>query len=208
MSLHEVKSNDPVQLKQTIIYLRAELNKYRMKETDSASTSIQELQKHNSQLQEDFQNLTHTKLKLEKRLAIYEKRIRTLERRLRILEEERRLLVKIPYASDGTNTIWEQWEERLEDFQTTLIKLNRQIILLTQGITLLSSQENQIVELKSTLEYKQKLIQTQQELIAVLEKYVEQLTSETNEIPIDYILQQIEILADAYEKSRQQNSQT
>jgi len=179
-----------------------------MKETDSASTSIQELQKHNSQLQEDFQNLTHTKLKLEKRLAIYEKRIRTLERRLRILEEERRLFVKIPYASDDTNTIWEQWEERLEDFQTTLIKLNRQIILLTQGITLLSSQENQIVELKSTLEYKQKLIQTQQELIAVLETYVEQLTSETNEIPIDYILQQIAILADAYEKSRQQNSQT
>ncbi|MBB4822909.1 chromosome segregation ATPase [Sporosarcina luteola] len=207
MYQHEVKSNDPVQLKQTIIYLRAELNKYKLKATDSASPAIHELQIYNSQLQEDYQHLTYVKRKLEKRLVIYEKRIRTLERRLRRLEDERRLFIKPPYSTSDAKGPSEQWESKLEDFAETLIELNARIVTLSQVITSLSVQENQIVELKSTLDQKQKLLHTQRELITLLESYVEQLTNGTNEIPIDYILQQIAVLADAYEKNRQQNSQ-
>lgn len=77
--MKDLVNEDPVQLKQTIIYLRAELNKYQSKDAKATSASIHTLQTENNRLKEEQRQLLHTSKKLEKRLFIYEKRIATLQ---------------------------------------------------------------------------------------------------------------------------------
>lgn len=79
MSHSDIKSNDPVQLKQTILYLSAELNKYKNKNLQPSSSLLDELQTENERLTTKYKELLHQNKKYEKRLQLYEKRIRSLE---------------------------------------------------------------------------------------------------------------------------------
>jgi len=80
MNQGEVKSNDdPIALKQTIIYLRSELNKYKNKNEKTSSSLVDELLKENERLTNKYKDLLHQNKKNEKRLNLYEQRIRSLE---------------------------------------------------------------------------------------------------------------------------------
>lgn len=72
-------NEDPVQLKQTIIYLRAELNKYQTKDAKATSAFIHTLQTENNRLKEEHRQLLHSSKKLSKRMSLYEKRIASLQ---------------------------------------------------------------------------------------------------------------------------------
>ncbi|MEZ7172691.1 hypothetical protein [Sporosarcina sp. OR05] len=77
--MKDLVNEDPVQLKQTIIYLRAELNKYQTKDAKATSAFIHTLQTENNRLKEEHRQLLHSSKKLSKRMSLYEKRIASLQ---------------------------------------------------------------------------------------------------------------------------------
>ncbi|MHC8514608.1 hypothetical protein [Sporosarcina sp. ITBMC105] len=77
--MKDLVNEDPVQLKQTIIYLRAELNKYQTKDAKATSAFIHTLQTENNRLKEEHRQLLHSSKKLSKRISLYEKRIASLQ---------------------------------------------------------------------------------------------------------------------------------
>ena len=195
----DIKSNDPMQLKQTIIFLRAELNKY--KTAEPAPRQIHEIQEENRQIKEDYQQLLYANQKLEKRLRIYQKRIQTLENNrkthafLSAPSEDH-----IQHAVDRLEAMTQNLGKELSLLQTDQTERKRLVELLDE-------QKGKLELLQNKLQEEQKLSQLQHELIALLETYTERLTTKTEPDQPDYILQQIISLTELYKKKSSESEQ-
>lgn len=192
----DIKSNDPMQLKQTIIFLRAELNKY--KTAEPAPRLIHEIQEENRQIKEDYQQLVYANQKLEKRLRIYQKRIQTLE--------NSRKTHTLPSVDNIQHAV-----DRLE---TATRNLGKELSLLQKDhserkrlVELLDEQKGKLELLQNQLREEQQLSQIQRELIALLETYTEKLTTKTEPDQPDYILQQIISLTELYKNKSSESEQ-
>lgn len=196
---------DPTQLQQTIIYLRAELNKYRMKEKQTAASLLPELEAEIVQLHEQHQQLQYTKRKLEKRIVLYEKRMRTLETKVRKAEADKNQLYGV--QKELRALLAKQPEGTCQDGQRLGIQLDAATNLIVTKLDELkdltkrrSYDEDNEWNMRLALQQEQQVVKTQQELIAVLETYVEQLTRKLDDGESKVIIDRIISFLHTYQK--------
>lgn len=205
MNQGELKSNDdPIVLKQTIIYLRSELNKYKNK--NNSSSLVDELLKENERLTNKYKDLLHQNKKNEKRLQLYEQRIRSLEsqrtesltalERLQYKEQDLRAVNKQLYEVLGSlgndrNGETAKIIERLE------MKVDSLFHQYPTPENKLSLAESKLANLQLELEKAQNINAQQYELIGILEEYIQQLTEEAQAYDelTDYLTQKINSLS-------------
>lgn len=202
MSQGDIKSNDPMLLKQTIIYLSSELNKYKNKNDHISSSQLDELIIENERLTNKYRDLLHQNKKNEKRIQLYERRIHSLEfqrkesrstlERLQCTEQDLRTANKQlcnVLASIGVDWILEttKSKERLE------MKVNSLLPQFTLPENMLSLIESKLTKVQLELESSKNVNAKQQELIGILEEYIQKLTEEVhsyNELTA-YLIQEI-----------------
>ncbi|MDW0118818.1 hypothetical protein QTL97_17985 [Sporosarcina thermotolerans] len=189
MSQGEIKSNDPILLQQTIIYLRSELNKYKTKYNRTSSSLLDELIMENERLTNKYRDLLHQNKKYEKRIQLYEQRIRSLEFQrkeslsamelLQCTEQDLRTANKQlcdVLASIGSDRQLETPKsiERLE------MKINSLLPQNTPPKNEHSYAEGKLTKVQLELETSKNMNAKQQELIGILEEYVQKLTEEVH----------------------------
>lgn len=212
MNHGDLKSNDPMQLKQAIIYLRAELNKYQTKDSKTASDLIHTLQAENNDLKEVQLNLLYANKKNEKRLRIYGKRIALLQKqkdelillnkRLQNSEQDLQSAIQdlreIAGLLDKRSSMENAWMQELDKLSEKVETYKAETKQYENLIQLLADKKIEINELSTELDRQKAISQTQHELIEVLESYVERLVKEPDELQTETILQQIIALTEAY----------
>ncbi|WP_060203172.1 hypothetical protein [Sporosarcina koreensis] len=185
MSHSDIKSNDPIQLKQTIIYLRAELNKYMNKNQHASPSLFDELHSENERLTTKYKELLHQNKKYEKRLHLYEQRIRTLKfqrkethtalERLQGTEQE--LRTANTQLSEALSSIGnDQYSEFIQIIERLDMKVNNFSHQYTFLENQLSLAESKLSKLQLDLETARNVNAKQFELITILEEYIQHLT--------------------------------
>lgn len=164
MNHTDIKSNDPLQLKQTIIYLQAELNKYKSKKRQSSSSLIDELHLENEKLSAAYKELLHKNKKHEKRINLYERRIQSLQAQRK---ESLSILPSID-LSEIMNAF-----ESLEGKVDTLLHRN-------DDHDQLSLAEEKVSRLQDELSMTKKVNAALYELIVILEEYIQQMKKEAD----------------------------
>lgn len=185
MSHSDIKSNDPVQLKQTIIHLRAELNKHMNKNQQASPSLFDELHSENERLTNKYKELVHQNKKYEKRLQLYEQRIRRLEfqrtesltalERLQGTEQELRTAnAQLTEALSAIGT------DHYKEFIQIIEKLDMKVNQFTDHYILLKDQlslaESKLSKARLDLQAARNVNAKQCELISILEEYIQQLT--------------------------------
>lgn len=178
MNQVDLKSEDPIHLKQTIIYLRAELNKYQTTNSKQDTDLVHTLQIENKQLHHNFLQLLYAYKKIEKRLRIYEKRVANLQKQNKDLA-----LVN-------------------DQFQSTTFAFQSDIQKLIEVGSANASIQRELQKLAAELDAQNAVNRTQQQLIAVLESYVERLVKDPEELELESIVHQIIALTEAYSNRR------
>jgi chromosome segregation ATPase len=183
MSQSEVKSNDPIQLKQTIIYLRAELNKYKNKYQHSPSSLLDDLQTENERLTNKYKELLHQNKKYEKRIHLYEQRIHSLEAQrkesLVALERLQGTEKDLRAANSQLSSIGnDQHLEVMKTIKRLEMKVETVLHQYIPSQNELSLAESKVSKLQLDLETARNVNAKQFELITILEEYILQLTKE------------------------------
>lgn len=177
----DLKSEDPMHLKKTIIYLRAELNKYRTTNSKQDTELVHMLQTENKQLHHNFLQLLYAYKKSEKRLRIYEKRIANLQKQNKNL-----VLVN-------------------DQFHSTILAFQSDIQKLIEVVSANAYIQQELQKLAAELDAQMAVNRTQQQLIAVLESYVERLVKEPDVLQTETILEQIIALTEGYAKKHNES---
>lgn len=185
MSHSDIKSNDPIQLKQTIIYLRAELNKHMNKNQQASPSLFDELHSENERLTNKYKELVHQNKKYEKRLQLYEQRIRMLEfqrtESLTALERlqgtEQELRTANAQLAEALSAIGkDQYSEFTQIIERLDMKVNHFSDRYTRLEDQLSLAESKLSKSQLDLETVRNVNAAQLELITILEEYIQQLT--------------------------------
>ncbi|GEN83156.1 hypothetical protein SLU01_14680 [Sporosarcina luteola] len=185
MNHADIKSNDPFQLKQTIIYLQAELNKYKSKKRQSSSSLIDELHMENEKLTTDYKQLLYKSKKHEKRISLYERQIQSLHvqrkeslselNHFQRTEQDLRITNKELFNALSNNDLSKIIHaiENIEGKVDTLLHRN-------VDHSQLSLAEEKLKRLQYELDMSEKVNAALYELIVILEDYIQQMEKEAD----------------------------
>lgn len=178
MNHERIKNNDPIQLKQMIIFLKAELIKY---ETMDSISEINELQQENNQLLTENEALVKQVAQLQQE----EKLDKNTEIPInwQPITEQVETLAEIVTESISTHT---KFEQKITADYTIIEQLTEEVRDQAKRI---QKREAEITQLKKELMEKEKQIKALQDDLTQLEKEKKELSIQAKEVPPEAVYQ-------------------
>lgn len=178
MSHERIKNNDPTQLKQMIIFLKAELIKY---ETMDSISEINELQQENNQLLTENEALVKQVAQLQQEEKFEE--ITEIPINWRPVNEQLEALANIVTESIHAH---KRFEQKITDDYAIIEQLTKEV---GDQAKKLQKREGEIVQLKKELMEKETIMKALQDDLTQLEKEKKQLSIQVNQIPPEAVQQ-------------------